>query len=165
MKVTEFVIDNTAGLGLNQRHSQIAEFGLKVMMKPSAFLELAPRLFKPHDDNQTYINNWVSSKQPIAAPVMRIAIPSGWFHNNFADFYVPYVRGHEGRHRMRAILSLEGNIPVETYLYFNDGDSNEIVPRSKLTPKMIKLLNKQIIPQAFFGDSGRAVRGPFFTLK
>ena len=63
------------------------------------------------------------------------------------------ITGHEGRHRMTAILKHYGDEPVETHLLFNG------LRRRHLTDNMITRLNKSI-----FSQTNKYVNGPWFEL-
>lgn len=150
-------IDNVRGLGAVGASSNIDYLGLRVLVKPSVFLKLAT----PHPDPRSdYIEQHIAAGEPIGAPFLDIYIPDEWFsqettYNNVVegDLSKPArIIGHEGRHRMTAVLKIYGDEPVETHILLNG------LRRRHLTDRMIARLNESIVSQ-----TRKLVRGPWFT--
>jgi hypothetical protein len=151
-------IDNVRGLGAVGASGNIDYLGLRVMVKPSVFLKLAA----PHPDPRSdYIEKYIASGEPIGAPFLSIHIPQEWFsdettYNNVVEGNLTEtaeISGHEGRHRMTAILKHYGDEPVETHLLFSG------LRRRHLTDNMIARLNKSI-----FSQTDKLINGPWFEL-
>jgi len=151
-------IDNVYGLGAVGISGNINYMGLRVYVKPSVFLKLAAR----HPDMQTdYIQQHMSGGKAIGAPFLDINIPSEWIdkssrHDQVAegDLTEPaMVIGHEGRHRMAAILKDYGDDPIETHLVFRG------LRRRHITDNMIERLNQDIV-----NENGRLYQGSWFNL-
>jgi hypothetical protein len=149
-------IDNVRGLGAVGASSNIDYLGLRVQIKPSMFLKLAA----PHPDPRSdYIEKYVAAGEPIGAPFLSIHIPEEWFsdettYNNVVEGNLTEtaeISGHEGRHRMTAILKHYGDEPVETHLLLNG------LRRRHLTNNMIARLNESI-----FSQTNSYVKGPWF---
>jgi hypothetical protein len=151
-------IDNIYGLGAVGASGNIDYLGLRVWVKPSVFLKLAA----PHPDPRSdYIEKHIAAGEPIGAPFLNINIPQEWFSDESrydqvieGDLSKPAnVIGHEGRHRMTAILKIYGDDPVETHI---------LIPglrRRHLTDRMIERLNDSIVSQTH-----KLFMGPWFSL-
>ena len=132
MKASEFIIevniDSKDGLGATPNNQEIAYKGYKVMMRPSTFLKLALQREHIDPEKMDYIKNWIASGKTIGPAHLDIMFPDIWFddwnpyrdeHGPGFDVYLevaPWVYAHEGRHRMDAILQVEGDNPVETHI-------------------------------------------------
>lgn len=155
--VTELNIDNRKGWGSTPYNQDIDYFGIRVMMIPSIFLDLAH--FLP-------INNEVEKKLSamkqhneqgggFGAPMLYIKLPDAWRNGDFTES--ARIFGHEGRHRMNAQLVIEGDKPVETHIILR---GNKIEWRNRdITAEVLQRLN-----QDMESESGRYLKGPFFTL-
>lgn len=145
----ELRIDNKQGWGAVPDNQNVDYKGLRVRVKPSMFLKLAHELVTPFSAGD--IEKHISADGAIGAPFLVIAIPQDWFEG---DLTLPAeIYGHEGRNRMTAILRAEGDIPVETHLFFGGGVRNR-----DLKPDIIDRLNKSVISQR-----GVVVKGPWFN--
>lgn len=145
----ELRIDNKQGWGAVPDNQNVDYKGLRVRVKPSMFLKLAHELGTPFSAGD--IEKHISADGAIGAPFLVIAIPQDWFEG---DLTLPAeIYGHEGRNRMTAILRAEGDIPVETHLFFGGGVRNR-----DLKPDIIDRLNKSVISQR-----GVVVKGPWFN--
>lgn len=151
-------IDNINGLGAVGASGNIDYLGLRVWVKPSVFLKLAA----PHPDPRSdYIEKYIAAGEPIGAPFLSVHIPQEWFSDESRYDQViegdltetAEITGHEGRHRMTAILKHYGDDPVETHLLLNG------LRRRHLTDNMITRLNKSI-----FSQTGKLFNGPWFEL-
>ena len=148
----EYKIDNRDGIGAVPNNQDIDYFGLKVEMRPSTFLKLALPMNNTDDDRQAieYVKQ-NKDTQGIGAPFLTIDIPDGWEDGNLSK--PARITGHDGRHRMMAIMQSEGDEPVETHLF-------PIGLRRRhfdAHPEWAQQLNQIII-----GQRGNAVRGPIF---
>lgn len=154
--ISEVNVDNRRGWGATPDNANVDYKGLAVMMKPSMFLALALPLTRDNDVDD--IARHISQGGSIGAPFLEIAVPDEW--RETGDFSMPArVYGHDGRHRMLAIMDTEGNAPVEVHLFLN---SRRHEWRNRhITPEVIQALNSQIIPQ---GRGNLVKQGPFFTL-
>lgn len=150
-------IDNINGLGAVGASGNIDYLGLRVWVKPSVFLKLAA----PHPDPRSdYIEQHIAAGEPIGAPFLSVHIPQEWFSEESrydqvieGDLSKPaMVAGHEGRHRMTAILKIYGDEPVETHILLNG------LRRRHMTDRMIERLNESIVSQ-----TRKLVRGPWFV--
>jgi hypothetical protein len=149
--VNELKIDNKSGKGAVPYNQDIDYFGLRVAMRPSTFLKLALPL--PDDADYEHLKQHIAQGGSIGAPFLDIKIPPEW---DDGDFSKPAkVAGHEGRHRMKAALALEGDEPVETHIFPKGG-----YRARDLTPDFVKHLNQSLETQA----GGRVLSGPLFTV-
>lgn len=145
------IIDNDDGWGVVPLNKDVDYFGLRVFMKPSVFLKLvAPLDREPSEKIQQHI----SSGGKIGSPFIEIRIPAEWEDGVFDKD--AEVVGHEGRNRMKSILKVHGDIPIETHLFFRDG-----VRRRHLTDAMIRKLNEILLAE----KSKTKLKGPFFSEK
>ena len=147
----ELKIDNKDGKGAVPYNQDIDYFGLRVAMRPSTFLKLALPL--PEDASYEYIKNHIAQGGSIGAPFLDIKIPPAWDDGDFSQ--PAKVSGHEGRHRMKAALELEGDEPVETHIFPKGG-----YRARDLTPDFVKHLNQSLETQA----GGRIISGPLFKI-
>lgn len=151
-------IDNIHGMGAVGISGNIDYMGLRVYVKPSVFLKLA---YSHPNLDTTYIQQQLSIGQAIGAPFLSIAIPESWISPDShyekvveGDLTEPAeITGHEGRHRMAAILKEYGDVPVETHLVFNG------LRRRHITDNMIERLNSDIL-----NEHGKLLIGPWFSL-
>jgi hypothetical protein len=146
----EVKIDNKAGLGSTIYNSNADYFGLKVMMRPSIFLKLASPL-RGDAPNNGYITNHLSNGGSIGSPFLDIDIPWEWENDDFSTN--AKVIGHEGRNRMKAIMEVEGDDPLEVHLFPDGG-----LKAKELTIDMREKLKEGLINQT--GD--KLVRNPFY---
>ncbi len=151
-RINEYKINNANGIGAVPYNKDVDYFGLRVAMRPSTFLKLALPMNNSRED-QASIEHIIQHKdtEGIGAPFLTIEIPQSWEEGNLKE--PARVIGHDGRHRMAAILKSEGDEPVETHLFprylrRRDFDAN---------PEWVQALNKQIISQR-----KTPMSGPFF---
>ena len=146
--MNEVKIDNVKGAGSVPYNQEVDYFGLRVTMKPSTFLSLAAPL---NEKDNSEMEEYIRSGGAIGAPFLDIAIPKEWDDGDFTA--VAKIQGHEGRHRMRAIMAVEGDNPIEVHLfpkYYRARD---------LTPEFVKHINAGLYAE----KSSRMVRGPLFN--
>ena len=140
--VKEVEIDNAKGRGQVPMNQDVDYFGLRVKMRPSTFLKLAAPLASDASDE---MKDYIRKGGAIGAPFLIIRVEEG---------EEPYVRSHEGRNRMKAILAVEGDDPVETHLFFR----GDVSKARQLTPELIARLKKGLKQQV----TGQHVRGPLW---
>ena len=163
----EVKIDNVNGWGAVPYNQNVDYMGLKVLMRPTKFLLLAETL--PTEAYPDIVNH-IKTGGSIGAPFLNIRYPLEWEDN---DFKKPaFVKSHEGRNRMKAILKVEGDVLVETHLFFStihheiDKQTGEKIRRigevraRHLTPKIIEYVNFKLIRE----DPEEIAYGPFFEL-
>ena len=150
MKINEVIIDNIKGIGAMPDNGNIDYFGFRVLMKPSIFLELTPYISR-FSDRVYAMRNYIRQGNAIASPYLKIEIPMEWEHGNFKK--IARVYGHEGRHRMLALLQEEGDIPIEVHMAFNFYNKNKV--------KQIWLNN---LNKSLYSQDGDYFKGPFFQL-
>ena len=151
-KLSEYKVDNVEGLGSVPYNQNVDYFGLRVMMKPSTFLDLALPLNEPR--SVEHIMQHMKNGGGLGAPFLDISIPVEWEEDDFTQ--PARITGHEGRNRMLAIQKLEGDDPVEVHLLLKNGWRAR-----HLTPDMIKELQDGITNQS----RNRYVTGPLFSVK
>lgn len=149
--LNELKVNNREGLGAVPYNQEVGYMGLKVAMRPSMFLKLALPL-NSHDPEEMKTINYIQQhidEPGVGAPFMNIEIPEDWENN---DFKRPTrVVGHDGRHRMYAILNHQGDDPVEVHLF------PRYMRRRDITDEMIKQLQQGVVSQ-----TGKYVAGPIF---
>ena len=167
-KISEVIIDNLKGLGSVPNNDNIDYMGLRVMMKPTTFLNLATYAGRNSLPNIDALKELIQSGKSIGAPWLVIQIPISWEDGDFKN--IATVVGHEGRNRMFAVRELEGDDPIEVHLFFNHG-----IKARHITPEWIHQLNSQLYPQGTTIDYNTGVvkypqihslkKGPFFQIK
>jgi hypothetical protein len=108
------LMDSKEGIGAVPYNQDVEYFGLKVMMRPKTFLALATHYVPKQRDIDSMIE-YIKEGKPVGPPFLQLEIPERWQEGDFSQ--PAKVDGHEGRHRMTAILQAEGNDPVETHLF------------------------------------------------
>lgn len=142
-ELNELKIDNVKGLGAVPYNQEVDYMGLRVMMKPSKFLELSLPLQQSTDDKKT-IDYLAQQKDDrgFGAPFLEVDMEKEF----------PRIVGHDGRHRMEAIRDTEGDHPVEVHIF------PRYMRNRDMTPEVVDKLNDLIISQR-----GKYVVGPVFT--
>ena len=109
-------------------------------MKPSTFLKLGlPLRLNPDEKKKIdYIKKELDNTG-IGAPFLQIEIPEEW-EKGVTDKPARVV-GHDGRHRMMAIQSAEGDTPVEVHLFPRGYRNRDF----KAHPEWIEELNNGLI--------------------
>ena len=161
-RTDEYKLDNERGLGSTPNNSNVDYMGFRTMMKPSVFLKLAKPL-KPYGPGPYGTAGYpelvqkIKSGEGIGSPFLSIEIPDAW-EEEPADFSRPTkVTGHEGRHRMNAILELEGDVPVEVHLWGRFSSSE--LRRKYMTDEMFDELEKGLI-----SETGQYIVNPFLSI-
>jgi glutathionylspermidine synthase len=155
MRASEFLnelkINNATGLGQVPLNQNVDYQGLQVAMRPSMFLRLALPLNSSDPDEMKTINYIQQhiDEPGIGAPFLNIEIPESWESGEFKE--LAKVVGHDGRHRMYAVLNHQGDEPVEVHMF------PRYLRRRHLTDEIIEHLRNGIVSQ-----QGNYVRGPIF---
>ena len=154
-QILESRIDNKNGAGAVPDNQEVDYFGKKVAMTPRMFLKLAKPLQFDKDVEKTILGlmDYMKQGNKIGSPFFGIKLPGEWFDGNFDTQEKPRVMNHEGRHRMYALQSMDGNNPVEVHLFFRGG-----VRARDITPEIMAKLNEGIL-----NEEGRYVSGPLFN--
>jgi hypothetical protein len=163
--IKELKVDNRNGWGQTPNNANIDYQGLKVMMKPSVFLQLAANL--PIDDlAKKKIAAMVAHARQggtFGAPTLYINVPAEWEDGVVQGDGIPSIRGHEGRHRMNVQMELEGDVPVETHIFIpyfknkNWAKDNQ----SDYTPEIVHALQSGSIKN----QDGKSISGaPLFEV-
>ena len=158
-RTDEYKLDNERGLGSTPNNSNVDYMGFRTMMKPSVFLKLAKPLPEGHrSKDYPELVQKIKAGEGIGSPFLSIEIPNGW-EDEPADFTYPTkVTGHEGRHRMNAILELEGDVPVEVHLW-GRFEEHEL-RRRHITDEMFDELEKGLI-----SETGQYIVNPFLSIQ
>ena len=158
-RTDEYKLDNERGLGSTPNNSNVDYMGFRTMMKPTTFLKLAKPLPEGHrSSGYPELVQKIKSGEGIGSPFLSIEIPDGW-EDEPADFTYPTrVTGHEGRHRMNAILELEGDVPVEVHLWGRFEKSE--LRRRYLTDEMFDELEKGLV-----SETGQYIANPFLSIQ
>ena len=152
-ELDELKIDNVNGIGSVPWTQEIGYMGLSVLMKPSIFLKLARPIksLSPNDRKTVdYLKKELDNKG-IGAPFLQIDIPQEWKKGITGE--PARIVGHDGRHRMLAIQSAEGDNPVEVHLLPRGFRNRDF----KVHPEWIDELNALLI-----SETGSYVAGPLF---
>ena len=127
-------------IGLTVYNQEADYHGLRVMMRPSKFLELAAPLSDLTAN--PFVDQHMAGGGNIASPFLMVRIPSAWEDDDFTTT-TARVTNHEGRNRMRSWLKRHGDDPVEVHIFFRDGTK-----RRHITDKMIRLLRAELWPES-----------------
>jgi hypothetical protein len=147
----ELNMDNDKGIGATPNNRNIDYFGLRVQMTPLTFLRMARELTVDPDTEKRILSmaEYIKGGGPVGSPFLMIEIPEGWEQGDMSEN--ARISGHEGRHRMEAVIKAEGNTPVEVHLVFPG------LRRRHITDEMISTMNHSI-----FTERGNFILGPWF---
>jgi hypothetical protein len=148
----EYKINNRSGIGSVPYNQEVDYFGLRVAMRPSTFLKLALPLRDSEEDRASieYVKQRKDT-EGIGAPFLDLDIPQAWEEGDLSK--PARITGHDGRHRMMAILQSEGDDPVEVHLFPKGLRHRDF----EAHPEWTQELNTIII-----GQRGNTVPGPIF---
>jgi len=133
-------IDNVKGAGATPQNQDVDYFGLRVKMKPSAFLHLALPISDADATSADGLKHYIKSGGKIGSPFFTIIIPNEW-HDG--DFEKPAkIRDHEGRNRMKAVHALYGDVDVEVHFFFTNG-----IRAKNITDEWVSEMKKGIISE------------------
>lgn len=111
------VFDQVNGHGAVHDVSKIEYMGFVAFMRPSVFLELCPpEGLRP----ELYLDR--VQIEPISMGFLVVDL----------EETPPRIRGHEGRHRMRAIQTVHGDEPAPVAFLFSHGDRARDVTRDHI---------------------------------
>ena len=133
-------------LGLTGNNANVDYAGLRVLMRPSTFLKLAAPLNRDEysDENINFMKDYIKAGKPVSPPFLSLDLDEK-----------PYrVAGHEGRHRMHAILEAEGDEPVEVHIFAYG------MRRRHFDRKTVDTINRGLQAER----SKTMVTGPLFTV-
>lgn len=142
--------------------------GIRVMMRPSTFLQLAYPLSAGTINPEVEKHLFKEPEGEISSAYLNIKIPPTWFDEDKSEvdrfLRAASVSGHEGRNRMTAWMKRHGDEPVEIHLFFRDG-----LKRRDITDKMIAALNRGMHNQASQHpdeppEAKKYIRGPLFRV-
>jgi hypothetical protein len=143
------IIDNKDGWGEVPNNREVDYLGMRIMMSPKTFIDLAAPLQEEPSDK---ILQHIQGGGKIASPFLVIEIPQSW---EDGDFSMPArVIGHEGRNRMIAVEKVLGNNPIEVHVFPNKG-----MRARHITDEMKKMLNRGLVKE----KSKSIVKGPLFS--
>lgn len=130
----EVVIDNVNGMGAVGNNQNVDYLGLRVLMKPSMFLELADtRDFFAR--SSSYIADKIEDGEAIGSPFLSVKVDE-------EGDQPAEVTQHEGRNRMTAILNVEGDDPIEVHIFLAQG-----MRRRHLTDAKLRDMQRIMISQ------------------
>jgi hypothetical protein len=158
MRASEFIsevkMDGRNGIGAVPMNADVDYFGLRILIEPLTWLRMALELTMDADTDRqvTDMAKYIKDGGAVGQPWFNIKVPPEWDDGDFSQ--PAQITGHEGRHRMEAIIKAEGNSPVEAHLFFSGG-----VRARDITPDWITRLNSSII-----NERGRLVQGPWFEV-
>jgi hypothetical protein len=112
--MSTYTIDTLFGIGAISLHADTAR--VIVEMQPSVFLKLAHDL-DVNSESASRIIPWVRARlnsRGIGHSVLHIAPPLEWRQGDFSN--ACRVIESDGRHRMHAIASIQGDLPVPVML-------------------------------------------------
>lgn len=116
-------IDQAKGLGQVPFNLDIGYFGFVAMMKPSAFLSLAPSM---GDETSSFVKDRLAAGAAIASPLLGVEFDT--------EKGVVRIDAHEGRHRMEGIRSLVGDEEIPVHIFPRGG-----LRARNMTAEMIEL--------------------------
>lgn len=108
--------DGRAGLGWTSLSHSMHYYGPVVAMRPSAFLRLAAPLARPREGVVAHIREILRGGEAIAQPFLTLDEGEDGIR----------VSGHEGRHRMLAILDAFGDVEVPVLLSFRGRKARDL---------------------------------------
>ena len=155
------MITSDDGIGGVPNNKDVDYLGVRVLMTPDIFLELAARISNPKSESIDYLIDQLDEGNPIAPPSLNIQIPNDWqdiFSDREDDVDYATVTGHEGRHRMMAVDALYGdNTPVEVHVFF-DGFRNRHISDRWIE----KIMTEGLIPER--ANVSMLVKYPFIQV-
>lgn len=130
----EVVIDNVNGMGAVGDNQNVDYLGLRVLMKPSVFLELAERRHF-FARSASSIADKIGDGEAIGSPFLSVKVDE-------EGDQPAEVMNHEGRNRMVAVKELEGDDPIEVHIFLAQG-----MRRRHLTDAKLRDMQRIIISQ------------------
>ena len=130
----EVVIDNVRGMGAVPDNQNVDYLGVRTLMKPSVFLELAERR-NFFGRSASSIANELRSGEAIGAPFLVVKVDE-------EGDQPAEVMNHEGRNRMVAVREVEGDDPIEVHIFLAQG-----MRRRHLTDDKLRDMQRIMISQ------------------
>ena len=143
--------DPITGLGAVGFNANVDYQGIKVLMKPSTFLNLATHVSVDHLTNLNHIKHEIENGRPIGPPYLEIDLKDD--DNGNPTYIGAKVGGHEGRTRSLAIQELYGDKLMLVHLFFRGLRARHI------TPEILDGINRKLVNQ-----DKQTCFGPFFTV-
>jgi len=145
--------DNSNGIGAVPLNTNVDYRGLRVFINPRTYLALAKPMSDDNSDKTTiaWLVQQLQQGRAFGSPFFDISIPIEWEDNDFSS--PAKIVGHDGRHRMAAILEVYGNDPVEVHLF------PRYYRNHNMTAKWIAALNQHVV-----SEHHRLVTGPWFRV-
>jgi hypothetical protein len=152
----EVVIDNVRGMGAVPDNQNVDYLGVRTLMKPSVFLELAERR-NFFGRSASSIANELRNGEAIGAPFLVVKVdeegdqPAEVMNHEGRNRMVavkelegddPIEVHHEGRNRMVAVKELEGDDPIEVHIFLAQG-----MRRRHLTDAKLRDMQRIMISQ------------------
>lgn len=141
--------DPIAGIGAVGYNANVDYRGLKVMMKPSVFLQLAKHVSDSHLKSVSYLEKEIQQGSPIGPAYLELNLDDDRAGNPTG--IGAKVIGHEGRNRAYVIKKLHGDSPMLVHLFFTGLRARHI------TPEIVAQINRELVNQ-----DGNVVKGPLF---
>jgi hypothetical protein len=144
-KVGKVAFDNKDGLGAVPNNQEVKYFGFVMMISPSEFLEHAAPDPAPAARAKR-LHDLIVARTPIGAPFLNIKYNEAAFKKG--ESLKVQVVGHDGRGRMHAIQSLDGNTKIPVH----------VVPRGELRARHLdekffaELRKVGMVPEKQYGD-------------
>lgn len=137
--------DNVYGEQCIGDAQNMAYMGVYVLMLPSQFLAVVPQ------DHIRSIDYMAGIEGPYGSPYLEISYPED-------EDDVPFVREHEGRSRMSAILQKHGDVPVPVCLFLR---MNRYLFRAReVEPEWIEKIARGVMREKEEGRPPLLVPGP-----
>jgi len=130
----EVVIDNRSGMGAVPDNQEVDYLGVRTLMKPSVFLELAERR-NFFGRSAASIADKIEDGEAIAAPFLIVKVDE-------EGDQPAEVMNHEGRNRMVAVQEVEGDDPIEVHIFLAQG-----MRRRHLTDAKLRDMQRIMISQ------------------
>jgi len=130
----EVVIDNVRGMGAVPDNQEVDYLGVRTLMKPSVFLELAERR-NFFARSASSIANELRDGEAIGAPFLIVRVDE-------EGDQPAEVMNHEGRNRMVAVQEVEGDDPIEVHIFLAQG-----MRRRHLTDTKLRDMQRIMISQ------------------
>jgi hypothetical protein len=140
-------IDQVSGLGNVPFNQSVDYHGFVVMMRPSSFLAVSEPMGAPRD-GFAHVLDAVRRGEAIASPFLKVDFPEGGGP--------PEIHGHEGRHRMLAVLETVGDVEIPVHVFPRGLRARHV------TGEMIDRLRAAALRENQTGRPDEVVEGPLF---
>lgn len=109
--VAGVAFDRKAGYGWTSLNHDITYFGMATLMRVSVFLDAALPLSTRNEESIAHFKAAIAAGDPLSPAFLTVDA------SELEEYGNPYeVTGHEGRHRMTAILESVGNVVVPVHI-------------------------------------------------